>query len=170
MHYSQIYELLNQEDLRRVAACCSLMLDDVRQEALLICVEIASGEGDYDPGLGTLPQYVLGKLWGMTLRWQNPLPVLESESDDVQDELLLQRLMADMPWYDADAGDPLAQLAAREEEEAYQAHCDICMQQLDAGRRTFVELFRQGLPIEIVAEIYGMTPRAVRYRMAELVG
>ena len=170
MEYSELYLQINQDDLTRVAACCSLSVEDVRQEARLICLEMAAGESDYDTAQGTVPQYVLGKLWGMTLRWQNPvLGIWEKEEDVGADEgLLLQQLMETVPWYDSQANDPLQQLTDFEEEEAGQAQRKAILDALEPGKRTFVGLIMQGLPLESVAEIYGMTPRAVRYRMSSL--
>lgn len=172
MGYDDLYAQLSQDDLIRVAACCSLSVEDVRQEARLICLEIATGDSDYDPLLGSVPQYVLGKLWGMTLRWQNPvLGSWEKEEDVGADEgLLLQQLMDTVPWYDSQADDPLQQLTAMEEDEAGHARRKAILDALEPGKRTFVGLLLQGLPLESVAEIYGITPRAVRYRMSGLVG
>ncbi len=170
MEYNKLYLQLNQNDLARVAACCSLSVEDVRQEARLICLEIAADESDYDPAQGTVPQYVLGKLWGMTLRWQNPVLGSWEKEEDVgaDDGLLLQQFMETVPWYDSQANDPLQQLADTEEEEAGQVRRKVILDALEPGKRTFVGLIMQGLPLESVAEIYGMTPRAVRYRMSSL--
>lgn len=170
MEYNKLYLQLNQNDLARVAACCSLSVEDVRQEARLICLEIAADESDYDPAQGTVPQYVLGKLWGMTLRWQNPVLGSWEKEEDVgaDDGLLLQQLIETVPWYDSQANDPLQQLADTEEEEAGQVRRKAILDALEPGKRTFVGLLMQGLPLESVAEIYGMTPRAVRYRMSSL--
>ena len=65
-----LYADLDQNDLRNVAGCCSLSIEDVRQEARLLCWSIASGQCDFDPAPGTPRQYVMGRLWGITLRYQ----------------------------------------------------------------------------------------------------
>ncbi len=148
-----------------------MSLEDVRQEALLICLEIAAGESDYDPEQGTYPQYVMGRLWGMTLRWQNPVMARGHGGDekDSDPEWFLQELIQRNPHFDGEAADPLEILSrAEEEQERDRQHREI-LAGLQGRERGFAALLLDGQPIEAVAALYGMTPRAVRYRITEMV-
>jgi hypothetical protein len=168
-----LYAGLDAGELRSVAACCSLSIEDVRQEAQLLCWCIASGQCDFDPAQGTPRQYIMGRLWGLTLRYQVSLSLTHShdeESPEVESpwarELLLSSPHVQEPL------DPLTELVAREDEREKEDQIKIRKQKLMAGLnardRTFAEMLLAA-PIDQVAALYGLTVRAARYRQVELL-
>ncbi|WP_287684961.1 hypothetical protein [Acidithiobacillus sp.] len=56
-----------------------------------------------------------------------------------------------------------------EEQEIDRQHQEI-LAGLRGKERAFAALLLAGQPIEAVASLYGMTPRAVRYRISEMTG
>ncbi len=170
-----MYDGLDQGELRAVAGTCSLTIEDVRQEARLLCWTIASGQSDYDPKQGSIRQYVMGRLWGMALRWQCPVALGDNGADGagrmaagdgMRDHALLER----SPYYQ-DPDDPLEVLLALEEDEAGRVSSGERKQRLlamlDQGERTFLEMLMV-LPNEQIARMYDLTERAVRYRRSRL--
>ena len=177
----ELYRTLDPRELAAVVASCSLGMEDVRQEAWLLCLAVASGQSDYRSALGSVRQYVMGRLWGLTMRWQ--VPLLFGHGGDPEDEEF--HAPGDAPWEralverspyaaDPEAADPLQILVAREEENAYRAACALALarwvaaRRLTEGDRTFLELILGGAPIDQIAGLYGLTPRAVRYRCERL--
>ncbi|MDA8095283.1 MAG: hypothetical protein M0T84_15520 [Betaproteobacteria bacterium] len=63
-----LYGSLDQEGLLKVARAGKTDLEDVCQQALMICVEIAAGVSTVDPLVGSLDQFVFGRLWGFASR------------------------------------------------------------------------------------------------------
>ncbi|MBU3595111.1 hypothetical protein ICN10_01700 [Polynucleobacter sp. 86C-FISCH] len=63
--YSELYKLLTQTDLARVARKARMDIDDVRQEARLLCWSMATGQSTYNEQKGTPKQYIMGCLWGL---------------------------------------------------------------------------------------------------------
>lgn len=63
-----LFQSLDEEGLARIARSARTDIEDVRQQALMICAEIAAGQSTFDPHLGTLEQFVFGKLWGFAER------------------------------------------------------------------------------------------------------
>jgi len=178
---AELYLTLDPRELAAVVASCSLGIEDVRQEAWLLCLAVASGQSGYRSALGSVRQYVMGQLWGLTLRWQ--VPLLFGHGGDPEDEEC--QAPGDAPWEralvarspyaaDPEAADPLHMLVAREEEQAYQAACAnalarwVAARRLTDGDRTFLQLILGGAPIDQIAVLYGLTPRAVRYRCERL--
>lgn len=175
-----LYQALDQSELVTVAGSCALSIADVRQEAWLLCLRVASGHSDYREALGSVRQYVMGRLWGLTLRWKT-LTLLRIE-DQMEDEegapadVAWEQMLSERSLYapDPEAQDPLHRLLVREEEQEYAAACAQTLSQsvaagrLTRGDRTFVELVLGGAPIDEIAELYGLTPRAVRYRCERL--
>ena len=170
-----MYDALDQGELRAVAGICSLTIEDVRQEARLLCWTIASGQSDYDPDQGSIRQYVMGRLWGMALRWQCPVALGDNGTDGggrmeagdgVRDHALLERSP-----YHRNPEDPLEVLLAVEEDKACRTTSEERRQRLlamlDQGERTFLEMLMV-LPNEQIARMYDLTERAVRYRRSRL--
>ena len=181
MNYRELYAELSQHELRNVAARARLSVEDVRQEAWLLCLRVVRGDSDYRPALGSVRQYVMGRLWGLTLRWQ--APVLFGHGADPDDAEV--HVPGDAPWEralmerspyapDPGAADPLHVLMAREEDQAYRVACAqtlddwVATGQLTPGEQTFVELILGGTPVMQIADLYGLTPRAVCYRCERL--
>jgi len=179
---NEFYQGLDQRELAAVAGSCSLSVEDVQQEARLLCLMIAAGRSDHDPAVGPVRQYVMGRLWGMTLRWQAPVLLGHGEGGDGEEP----HSPGDAPWEralferspytpDPGAADPLQVLLAREHEREYRAACGralakwVEMERLTAGERTFLDLIIAGAPVEEIAALYGLTPRAVRYRCDRLL-
>jgi DNA-directed RNA polymerase specialized sigma24 family protein len=63
--YSELYKLLTQNDLARVARKARMDVEDVRQEARLLCWSMATGQSTYKEQKGTPKQYIMGCLWGL---------------------------------------------------------------------------------------------------------
>jgi hypothetical protein len=63
--YSELYKLLTQNDLARVARKARMDVEDVRQEARLLCWSMATGQSTYNEQKGTPKQYIMGCLWGL---------------------------------------------------------------------------------------------------------
>ncbi|MGO9443924.1 MAG: hypothetical protein ACLPXB_04010 [Thiobacillaceae bacterium] len=164
-----LYADLDQSELKSVAQCCSLSIDDVRQEARLLCWSIASGQCDFDPVRGTPRRYVMGRLWGMTQRYQVSLRLDSLGHDDASPSL-------DTPWvrdrllaspHAQEPVDPLNALLEREETTEQvrlkSSRKQEVLAQLTTRDRTLAELLLS-VPIEQVADLYGLSVRAVRYR------
>ena len=64
-NYSELYKLLTQADLSRVARKARMDVEDVRQEARLLCWSMATGQSTYNELKGTPKQYIMGCLWGL---------------------------------------------------------------------------------------------------------
>lgn len=177
---AELYQELDQSELVTVAGSCALYIADVRQEAWLLCLRVASGKSDYCAARGSVRQYVMGRLWGLTLRWKN-LVLLRIEEDPEDEEgasadVAWEQMLSERSHYapDPEARDPLNMMLVREQEQEYVAACAqtlsqwVAARRLTEGDRTFVELVLGGAPIDEIAELYGLTPRAVRYRCERL--
>ena len=177
----EFYEGLDPRELAAVAGSCSLSLEDVRQEAWLACLLIAAGRSDHDPARGSVRQHVMGWLWRLTLRWQAPVRLGRGQDGNAEeprapgDAAWECALLARSPYMpDPEAADPLQVLLAREADQIYEVTCQetldhrVATGALTHGERTFLELILAGAPAEELAELYGLTPRAVRYRCDRL--
>lgn len=177
---AELYQELDQSELVTVAGSCALYIADVRQEAWLLCLHVASGKSDYREALGSVRQYVMGRLWGLTLRWRLLVRLrIEDQPEDEEGasaDVAWEQMLSERSLYapDPEAQDPLHRLLVREEEQEYQAVCAqtlsqwVAARRLTEGERTFVELVLGGTPLDEIAELYGLTPRAVRYRCERL--
>jgi hypothetical protein len=63
IYFSELYELLSQPELSSVAKVTKTEIEDVRQDAKLLCWLIATGQSKHDPAKGGVRQYVMGHLW-----------------------------------------------------------------------------------------------------------
>lgn len=57
-------------ETHKFSRCCVLSVEDIRQELYLMCIEVSSGESSYNPILGTVRAYIMGRLWGLVHRWR----------------------------------------------------------------------------------------------------
>lgn len=166
MNYRELYAALSQPELRNVAARARLSIADVRQEALLCCWQVASGRSDYDVRRGTVRRYVMAKLWGLAAR--------ESE-------------LAMVPWMEVsnEDGDALYRIRAAEAQQATlsildelieREECEETDRQMEKAepddRRRYVGLstagvlMDQGISSVRIAVLIGVSPQAVRQRVA----
>jgi hypothetical protein len=172
--FDALYAELDQSELRSVAGCCSLSIEDVRQEARLLCWCIVSDQCSYDPRLGSPRQYVMGRLWGMTLRYPVSVrfdsPVGDADGLEAETPWLRERLL-DSPHVQEPL-DPLLALITQEEAADRDSQIQSLKRQrlarLNARDRAFAELLLS-VPIDRVAQLYGITVRAARYRQEELL-
>ena len=161
MNYRELYAALSQHELQNVAARARLSIEDVRQEALLRSWQIASGQSDYQPHRGSVRQYIMAKLWGLAARETELLTVTLDRTDDDGEGGPRAR------WANAQGASPsvLDALIARDEQ-------DDVDRRLEAARRAYagvsstVVLMDQGISSGRIATLTGVTPQAVRQRVA----
>ena len=65
LSYEGLYQLLAQKDLTRVARKARVDIEDICQEARLLCWSMAAGQSAYSEKKGTPKQYIMGCLWGL---------------------------------------------------------------------------------------------------------
>lgn len=129
-----LFQSLDEEGLARVARSARIDIEDVHQQALMICAEIAAGQSPFDPILGTLDQFVFGKLWGFAEREAQ----FRSDNNSTEDENSEGSHLS--AAIDEDA-DPLSILLAREaEREDEQARCAAVASVRRADPLTALEL------------------------------
>ena len=113
-----IFQSIDQDGLQKVARSARIDIEDVRQQALMICAEIAAGQSTYVSTLGSIDQYIYGKLWGFASRES----LFRSENlaeDDAPESYCLSTGISE-------DSDPLLILVTREEErEAEQKRCEV---------------------------------------------
>ena len=166
MSYRKLYSTLSQQELRNVAARARLSIEDVRQEALLRCWQIASGQSDYQPCLGTVRQYVMAKLWGLAVRETELRTVtLDCTGDDDGEFGPRARRTS------AQGASPsvLDALIARDEQDDVDRRLEAAQrgaQRRYAGVSSTVVLMDQGISSGRIASLTGVTPQAVRQRVA----
>ncbi len=109
-----LFQSLDEAGLQRVANHAMTDIEDVHQQALMICAEIAAGQSTFDPRLGTLEQFVFGKLWGFADR-ESQFRSDNSGEDEGPDDNL--RSMVCDENANPENANPLSILLAREEEQ-----------------------------------------------------
>lgn len=136
-----------ESDLRRIAARYRIPLMDVRQQAWLVARE---AQDTWDSALGSYRQWCLGRLWGWAKR-QGPcgMPL---------DTTLVEVL-------GSDAGDPLNATVRAVECRITDAAVRHRIEALPPELRIVATLIARGHPLERVATLMGLTPRAVHYRI-----
>ena len=113
-----IFKSLDHDGLRKVARSGRTDIEDVQQHALMICAEIAAGQCTFNPALGSVEQYVYGKLWGWAAR--EALFRSENLAEEDAPESYQHAATAD------EDADPLRILMNREiEREAEQKRCEV---------------------------------------------
>lgn len=166
MNYREIYDGLSQPELRNVATRARLSVADVRQEALLWCWQIASGRSDYDVRRGTVRRYVMAKLWGLAAR-ESELPMAGWMGTDEGDDEAVCRLRA-IEARQATLS-ILDDIIDREEREEIERRMDKTQREdrcRYAGLSTVGVLMDQGISSVRIALLIGVTPQAVRQRVA----
>lgn len=136
-----------ESDLRRIAARHHIPVADVRQQAWLVARE---AQDTWDPARGSYRQWCLGRLWGWAKR-QGPCGVsLDTTLVDV---------------LGSDAGDPVSATVEDIERRITDAAVRRRVEALPPELRIVATLIARGHPIERVAALMGLTPRAVHYRI-----
>jgi len=164
VNYRELYAALSQPELRSVAARARLTVADVRQEALLCCWQVASGRSDYEARRGTVRQYVMAKLWGLAAR-ETELPTVRSAEVYEDDGAIAHRLVS--ARYASES--VLEEIIGREERQEADRH--LAAAQRDARRRyagvsSIGVLMDDGISSVRIAALIGVTPQAVRQRVA----
>lgn len=164
MKYQELYAALSQPELHSVAARARLTVADVRQEALLWCWQVASGRSDYDARRGTVRQYVMAKLWGLAVR-ETELPTVGSAEAYEDDCDIAHRLVGTR--YASES--MLEEIIGREERQ--EADRRVAATQRDSRRRyaglsSIGVLMDEGISSVRIAALIGVTPQAVRQRVA----
>lgn len=175
---ASLYMQLDAGELISVARNSILGLEDVQQEARLICWTVAIGESDFDPTRGSVRQFVMGRLWGLKKRYALGVS-LDSEEENDAGTVALRWLQVAGP--DArvvqgetlDRIDPLEHLIAVEEELAAEgrreSRVNRLVSALPPAERTWARLVLSGAPSERIADLIGMTRRGGRYRFARVL-
>jgi len=165
MDYRELYAALSQHELRNVAARARLSVEDVRQEALLCCWLIASGRSDYDSRRGSVRQYLMAKLWGFATR-EIELPTVPwsgADEDDGDSPTRARRADAQASPSVLDA--IIGREDQRDEDHRLEAsRCDARCRYV--GVSSIAVLMDQGISSGRIASLTGVTPQAVRQRVA----
>jgi len=165
MNYRELYTELSQHELRNVAARARLSLEDVRQEALLCCWQIAIGRSDYDSHRGSVRQYLMAKLWGFATR-EIELPTVPLSGTDEDDGDGVPRAR----WGDAHSSPSVLDAIIggedrRDEDQRLTVpRCDAWCHYV--GVSSIAVLMDQGISSGRIASLAGVTPQAVRQRVA----
>ena len=175
---ASLFMQLDACELISVARNSILSVEDVQQEARLICWTVAIGESDFDPARGSVRQYVMGRLWGLKKRY-TPSVSLDGTEDNDAGTVALRWLQVSGPDIQAGQGetldriDPLERLIAAEEELATdsrrESRISRLVSALPPAERTWARLVLSGAPSERIADLIGMTRRGGRYRFERLL-
>ena len=165
MNYRELYVLLSQHELRNVAARARLSVEDVRQEAWLCCWQIASGRSNYDARRGSVRQYLMAKLWGLATR-EIELPTVSWRAmDDDDGDGTARARTADAHSSPSVLDAIIGREVAEEIDERLEAakHGAPCRY---VGVSSIAVLMDQGISSGRIASLTGVTPQAVRQRVA----
>ena len=165
MDYRDIYADLSQAELRNVAARARMSIEEVRQEALLCCWQIAIGRSDFDHNRGTVRQYLMAKLWGLATRQTElrTVPWCGTEEAD--------RAAPSGRFTESHQASPsiLDAMIAGEERDDDPEGLDLAnhiSKHRYVGVSSTAVLMDQGISSGIIATLAGVTPQAVRQRVA----
>ena len=166
MNYRELYASLSQLELRNVAARARLSVADVRQEALLWCWQVASGRSDYDVRRGTVRRYVMAKLWGLAAR-ESELPMAPWMEAGIETDDALHRMRAaEARQATSSILDDLIEREARAEAERRLEKTEREERRQYVGLSTAGVLMEQGISSVRIAVLIGVSPQAVRQRVA----
>lgn len=165
MTYQELYAVLSQCELRNVASRAHLSLADVRQEALLRCWQIASGRSEYRADCGSVRQYVMGQLWGLAARERElrTVTLTALAEDGVAAESYARRLVAGGLFPSV-----LDVIIAELDDERLTERLDGrfgggCRYH---GASSMLVLMDEGISSGRIAALSGVSPQAVRQRVA----
>ena len=165
MNYRDLYAALSQPELRSVAARARLAVADVRQEALLWCWQVASGRSDYDARRGTVRQYVMAKLWGLVAR-ETELPTVPWAGYEDDCDMAHRPHVADARYASMSVLEEIVGREERQESDRQLAAAQRDPQCRYAGLSSTGVLMDQGISSVRIAALIGVTPQAVRQRVA----
>lgn len=166
MNYRELYASLSQLELRNVAARARLSVADVRQEALLWCWQVASGRSDYDVRQGTVRRYIMARLWGLAAR-ETELPLAHwMEASNEADDALHWIRAAEARQATSSILDDLIEREERVEAERGMEKAERDDWRRYVGLSTAGVLMDQGISSVRIAVLIGVSPQAVRQRVA----
>ena len=148
--FSSLYEALSALDLARVARRSRCDVEDIRQEARVICWEIATNQSTFDPEKGSAKQFIMGKLWHMAdhENFQG-----HQEANETTD-FLAENLLDQSP-------SPLEMLLAKESERLGQRTLDT--NKLTANMTLEQYMWFSGLPYTAIEKVTGIS-RSTAFR------
>ena len=79
-----------QGEAHKFSRCCTLSVEDIRQELYLMCIEVSGGKSSYNPILGTVREYIMGRLWGLIRRWRESSSLPDEVDGDAITPICLQ--------------------------------------------------------------------------------
>ncbi len=71
----------------KLASETMLDIDDIRHEMYLMCMEVAEGRSAYDPRIGGVHEYIMGRLWGLVRRWKRSCSLEEMTGNDHDEQI-----------------------------------------------------------------------------------
>ena len=142
-----------QGEAHKFSRCCTLSVEDIRQELYLMCIEVSGGGSSYSPILGTVREYIMGRLWGLIRRWR--------ESSSLPDEV------------DGDAITPIClqvqsvedQLIDRQDREDRETALNVRNKTKPNEPQTSLNIVCNVLSRRDAAKFLGITREAVRQRV-----
>ncbi len=142
-----------QGEAHKFSRCCTLSVEDIRQELYLMCIEVSGGESSYNPILGTVREYIMGRLWGLIRRWR--------ESSSLPDEV------------DGDAITPIClqvqsvedQLIGRQDREDRETVLNVRNKTKPNKPQTSLNIVCNVLSRRDAAKFLGITREAIRQRV-----
>jgi hypothetical protein len=164
MDYRELYCTLSQGELKSVAMRARLTIEDIRQEARLWCWQIARGESAYDSNRGSVRQFVMAKLWGLAAR-QTEIRTVSWTGSEIGP---MTPVLAAIVQASAVMPSVLESLIVTEErrEEMRDRSVDFTVRSCYVGLSSTAVLLDQGISSGLVASLTGVTPQAVRQRVA----
>lgn len=154
LSYSEFYKLLTQNDLARVARKARLDIEDVRQEARLLCWSMATGQSAYNEQKGAPKQYIMGCLWGLAEHEHFHAHQEASEATDYLMEAL-----------EEEGSNPLEKLLENEEIKAGRYTPDLSS--LTSNMSLEETLWFSGLPYSAISEFTGVGKTTVFKRISK---
>ncbi|SCC93126.1 hypothetical protein THIX_30354 [Thiomonas sp. X19] len=170
MNAAAIYADLSQHELHNVAARARLPVDDIRQEAQLLCWVIASGHSDYDSRLGSTRGYIMGRLWKLALR-EALAPHAVDFGPDEEDEHGEGAVLGAVDRLASPS--VLEALIEAEDQRALEAAAEARDRQrrkTAADLPTTLLLAQRGVSHGTIAALTGVTRQAVRQKLARARG
>ncbi|KXW56451.1 hypothetical protein LHV13_03290 [Ferrovum sp. PN-J185] len=169
--WNDLFNSLNKADFKRIERYSSLSLNDIEQEARLICWQIVKGDTLFDPSQGSVQAFIMGKLWGLSYR--NPISHCSLSTDSEVEEINKENIIDYLQHHQQESvNDPLSQLIEVEDNrqlELYQQHIRLTTQNLLNDKDKNFFSLSLSLSIAELSTLFSITPRAVRYRQETLI-